>query len=315
MTEATPRGLYRRLTRLRWQVPLLALLLVLGHQLVEHTWLAHLPRWEHFATQMVFYGLVGPGLAWAALTWLQRAVLEREQAHQALQETRADLEESHRKLSFLLQVSRRLAGAEEEEDLIHGALELAMRVVPALGCSIIPFDHQGRPLTAVHHGALDPRHFDRWTEHLSHEGVRQACSCCTLHTAGQGHACPLLQAAPSALAVSRVYCLPLVRGQRQYGMLNLYLGQASRPTEQEKELLETLGREISLAMESLALRSREVMGYLARGATTAQIAQALGLAASTVKTHVEHILRKLEAANRAEAVAKAAARGWIRGRR
>jgi two-component system nitrate/nitrite response regulator NarL len=69
------------------------------------------------------------------------------------------------------------------------------------------------------------------------------------------------------------------------------------------------------ALNPLSPREREVMGYLARGATTAQIAQALGIAASTVKTHVEHILRKLEAANRAEAVAKAAARGWIGGRR
>jgi DNA-binding NarL/FixJ family response regulator len=62
---------------------------------------------------------------------------------------------------------------------------------------------------------------------------------------------------------------------------------------------------------SLSPRERQVLAELARGATTAQIAQALVLSPSTVKTHVGHILEKLDAANRAEAVGRAAALGLL----
>ena len=61
----------------------------------------------------------------------------------------------------------------------------------------------------------------------------------------------------------------------------------------------------------LSPREREVLGQLAQGATTVEIASALFIAESTVKTHVHHILEKLGAANRTEAVAKATAIGLL----
>jgi DNA-binding NarL/FixJ family response regulator len=54
-----------------------------------------------------------------------------------------------------------------------------------------------------------------------------------------------------------------------------------------------------------------VLAELAQGATTAQIAATLVIAESTVKTHVHHILEKLDAANRTEAVARATAMGLL----
>lgn len=61
----------------------------------------------------------------------------------------------------------------------------------------------------------------------------------------------------------------------------------------------------------LTPREVEVLRRLAQGDTTAQIGQRLVIAPSTVKTHVHHILRKLDASNRAEAVAKAAEFGLL----
>ena len=46
--------------------------------------------------------------------------------------------------------------------------------------------------------------------------------------------------------------------------------------------------------------------------TSAQIASDLFISENTVKTHVRHILEKLEAGNRAEAVSKAVQLGIIR---
>ncbi|PWH11855.1 MAG: hypothetical protein DDG60_16065 [Anaerolineae bacterium] len=56
----------------------------------------------------------------------------------------------------------------------------------------------------------------------------------------------------------------------------------------------------------LSEREIEVLKCLARGQTTAQIASVLFISENTVKTHIRHILEKMEVNNRAEAVAKAA---------
>ena len=61
----------------------------------------------------------------------------------------------------------------------------------------------------------------------------------------------------------------------------------------------------------LSERELEVLRFLARGYTTAQTASKLVISENTVKTHVRHILNKLEVGNRAEAVAKAVQQGLI----
>ena len=54
----------------------------------------------------------------------------------------------------------------------------------------------------------------------------------------------------------------------------------------------------------LTAREAEVIALVSAGATNNEIASALVISESTVKSHVKHILRKLGAANRAEAVSR-----------
>jgi DNA-binding CsgD family transcriptional regulator len=54
----------------------------------------------------------------------------------------------------------------------------------------------------------------------------------------------------------------------------------------------------------LTRREREVLELMASGATNTRIADQLVISEGTVKSHVKHILRKLHAGNRAEAVAR-----------
>jgi len=56
--------------------------------------------------------------------------------------------------------------------------------------------------------------------------------------------------------------------------------------------------------DGLTPRERDVIALLASGATNAEIADRLTVSETTVKSHVKHILRKLRAANRAEAIAR-----------
>jgi DNA-binding NarL/FixJ family response regulator len=62
----------------------------------------------------------------------------------------------------------------------------------------------------------------------------------------------------------------------------------------------------------LSKRELEVLTCLAQGMTTAQISSELFISDNTVKTHIRHILEKLEASNRAEAVSKATQLGLIK---
>jgi DNA-binding CsgD family transcriptional regulator len=58
------------------------------------------------------------------------------------------------------------------------------------------------------------------------------------------------------------------------------------------------------ALSLLTRREIEVLDMIAAGATNVAIGEALFITEVTVKSHVQHILRKLRAANRAEAVAR-----------
>jgi DNA-binding CsgD family transcriptional regulator/GAF domain-containing protein len=54
---------------------------------------------------------------------------------------------------------------------------------------------------------------------------------------------------------------------------------------------------------SLTAREREIMSYVATGATNGQIARCLVISEGTVKSHLKHIARKLNTSSRAAAVA------------
>jgi len=56
---------------------------------------------------------------------------------------------------------------------------------------------------------------------------------------------------------------------------------------------------------SITSREREILQWVRDGLSNQQISEKLGISALTVKNHVQKILRKLGAANRAQAVAKA----------
>ncbi len=75
---------------------------------------------------------------------------------------------------------------------------------------------------------------------------------------------------------------------------------------------ELAAKEAGQGIDAPTERELEVLKLLARGASNKEIAAELVITEKTVKTHVAHLFDKLGARNRAEAVAEAARRGWIR---
>lgn len=64
-------------------------------------------------------------------------------------------------------------------------------------------------------------------------------------------------------------------------------------------------------VDPLSPREREVLALLAQGCPNAEIGRRLGVHVRTVDKHIEHLLAKLGAHNRTEAVAAARARGLM----
>lgn len=246
-----------RLKRLRWQVPLLAFVLVLIHQLFEHTVLFFLPKWYHFATQLLFYGLVGPFLAWWVLSYIGRRVNETESALGALNSAHEELSETSQRLEFLIRVNHRLSEPEDEEELINVILDLSQDVLPLVGCSLIRFDAKEKPITAIHRGGLDPEVYSAWASHLSSQEVRETCKNCSVLNATDGDNCPILNPTSVAQGVKKIHCLELIRGGHKFANLILYLPDGEHPNKREEKMLRAMAAEMSLALESFELRSRE----------------------------------------------------------
>ncbi len=249
--------LSQRLRKWRWHAPVIALALVLAQQILEHTALAHLPRWHHFFSQLLFYGIIGPLLAWWALSILYRNAKEREEAHRSLIETHERLQRANERLAFLMNVTRRLAEAEDEDALLSAALELSGEIAPTLATSFIRFDEHGRPLASIQQGDLEDAVVTEWTKRFADDAVRETCRSCGRRHAAPQQDCPLLERISPEISLASVHCLPITRAGRQYGVLNIFFDPAHTLSEREEALLTALQSELSLALESLHLRSRE----------------------------------------------------------
>lgn len=105
---------------------------------------------------------------------------------------------------------------------------------------------------------------------------------------------------------------------RRAGLMG-YLPKALEPALWEQALARVLGGEPWFPCEAAAApqpgptdRQAVILARLAEGRSNKAIASELGITERTVKYHLAEIYGRLGAANRAEAVARASTRGWIR---
>jgi len=78
-------------------------------------------------------------------------------------------------------------------------------------------------------------------------------------------------------------------------------GESVMSPEMSSKLLRELRGGGAPSLPALSPREREILAFLARGASNKEIARTLDVAESTVKIHVQHILRKLELTSRVQA--------------
>ena len=84
----------------------------------------------------------------------------------------------------------------------------------------------------------------------------------------------------------------------------------------EAGVAEVGGAECVAAVEhdggAISRRELEVLGLIRQGFTNAEIGRLLGVSENTAKAHVKALLLKLQAADRAEAVARGFERGLLK---
>jgi DNA-binding NarL/FixJ family response regulator len=92
------------------------------------------------------------------------------------------------------------------------------------------------------------------------------------------------------------------------GVHDFSLAPAGEPAADEAAPIRSAPRVLDRALQSardvLTRREVEVLELMAQGRTNAAIATQLVISEGTVKQHVKHVLRKLRAENRAEAVSR-----------
>ncbi|HZW02734.1 MAG TPA: histidine kinase, partial [Anaerolineaceae bacterium] len=237
----------RQFTRLIW--PILAFGLMMAFSLYlqwsggqRGWWLpTTLPAWVIALT-------VSFGVAWLVWIFAQMQARQDEILRQGVW--------SQRQLTAVVRLNQLLVDAQDEKQLVESSLAVFSELSGAAGSSFLPLDEWGQPLPAFTYGKLPAPVLRGWAEHLTEPAVHQQCRSCHVLKAQAGTPCPLMET-PFGGKYD-IYCLPMWHNERMIGMLNLYLPpQVAFPLEQQ-QFIETLLREMILAMETLRLRNQEL---------------------------------------------------------
>ncbi len=217
------------------------------------TWVAAaiLSGEENFPAAFWIVALGSSLLAAVLAGWIRG----QRELEKRLSEHEARTQNVERRLTSVIHLNSQLAEAKYEQSLLEIALNVVSNLTGALASSFVPLDEMGEPLSAIVHGELPQPILKAWAEHLAGQLVRKTCGKCQELHADAGQVCPLLEG-PFADAFS-VFCLPMTRGQRAYGLLNVYFGPHHKLDPETRNFLEGLLVEMGNAIQVLRLRGQE----------------------------------------------------------
>jgi two-component system nitrate/nitrite sensor histidine kinase NarX len=243
---------------LRWVFLGIALLAILALVFLLWIWTDEVLV-IYLAFLLAAFGLLY--LIYNRYSFLQAEINRLELQRQSSEEASAM---ANQRLEAVFRLSQNIVDASDENEVIHQVLTISVDLVGALGASFVPLDERGQPIAAISHGNMPAPDLDAWFEYLASPAVRRQCSTCS-QVGSLTDACPLLDAplpgSGTGETSSAIYCLPLRRGEREYGLLNLYLPEGNRLDEQTQEFLRAMLDETAMALEGVRLRRREMATF------------------------------------------------------
>ncbi len=92
---------------------------------------------------------------------------------------------------------------------------------------------------------------------------------------------------------------------------DVYAGESPLDPTVARKVIQALNSPESQSQETLTERELDVLKCMAEGLSNQEIAEKLVVGERTIRTHIDHILQKLKATSRTQAVMVALRRGWI----
>jgi len=245
-------NLRQRHDLVRWSIVGISLLIIVVYEGAEWTWQIQSPRSLWTTLDAFVLALMG-ALAYFSVDRILRGVEERDALKTRLASSERELNRALQRQNTLLHISQTFLDADDEDEVVESALHLARELLTLRGASFVPLDEHARPQGAKSVGEIPFTEAGAWLEYLASPGVRQACVDCQKREE-LTHTCPLLKGAFEG--AMGVYCIPLRRGEQDYGVFNLFMPQGSNLGEDEQALLKTLTDETAIALESVRMRQR-----------------------------------------------------------
>ena len=210
------------------------------------------------------YALVALGVAAGAFFLIGQVILlkeERGMLQRKLSETEQIASSAKGKLAVAFQLSQLIVEATEESEVIDQILRFSVELAGAVGASMVPIDEHGQPMAAIKYGDLPVPVFNAWIEYLASPAIRHRCGNCSNYETVM-NTCPILEGSfveimkPSPPV--EIYCLPLRRGEREIGILNLYLSEGHSLDRETQAFLRTMIDETTLALDGVRINQREI---------------------------------------------------------
>lgn len=192
----------------------------------------------------------------AGLSYLiVRYQLEQRRSHVEIEHLSQRVSQVNSQILGVYQLSSLYAQATTEVEIIAGLLKICLELVGAQGASFVPLDDRNQPMVAHTQGELPFQAMNSWVEYLASPSVRQRCRQCQSHEK-MSLSCPLAQG-PFA-GVAGLFCLPLTTGNREWGILNLYMPNTAELDPEILAFLKIILQDTALALETKRLRQREL---------------------------------------------------------
>lgn len=191
------------------------------------------------------------------LQYFMKLVNERELLKNRFAAAERRVEDAYLRLEAIFRVSQKFVEASDENEVIEPVLSLLISLTGARGASFVPLDEHGQPRSTFTQGEMPFTVMDAWLEYLASPGVRERCSNCeNKETRTKPNNCPLL-VGPFSQSVG-LFCISVRRGERVFGVLNIFLPDSINLDEKTHAFLGALVDEMALGLESVYLRRREL---------------------------------------------------------
>jgi len=217
-------------------------------------WMDTFPTGLRFGFDILFLGISG-WVVYSATGRLGSVSVERDQLKLEVSNVNRLVQEARERQKTFSQINQMFADARDEDEIIELVLHLSIDSIGAKSASLVPLDERSQPLQATSAGEMPFPAIDAWVEYLASPEVRKGCASCQKKE-NLSIKCPLLKG--SFLDSMGIYCIPIKRGDREYGVLNLYLPREEGLDQEAQRFLSNLAEETGFALERVRLRQREL---------------------------------------------------------